>query len=947
MDERSRSTFHRRGDAREAKTAEGGAASVAVTRRLKEILRGGIYAGIAFLLSGCRLWFGTFPLGVALLCASSSGTWYILAGLTIGTLWGIFDGVAWVWIGVYALAILLRLGIQFFVEPPDLIPEDRDPGGSGGSHRPADDRPSNNHRGYGSIARQWAALKALLAHGRIRGEEAAEDAYSSAPPVMPSVIPSEIPTPTSATTAAAAAAAVSDGKKDPRGRSDRPAHRQLFRETPLLRVFTGAVCGFAAGLCGILQGGFAFYDLFAALFLTVTVPLAVAGLIPCFRPAGQAAGWISVLGARRSEDAPAGGLASALSLGGLLLATIYAARGYVGYLGTPYVTLRLAPLLALLLTLGMTARGGLTAGMMAAVVGGLGADPFLTPGLVLGALICVALRMVSARVGAAGGCVVFLLWCAVLGGHMDVVNYLFTCLLAIPLHLLAERLYEGSVPTATRRTAEMEDFWETAVRETREVDRNTRIKALSEAFSSLSRLFYDMSDRLRRPRVSDMHRVCETAVTEQCAGCAQRETCRETYRDLPEAMAAHLAVYLRTHRIVTPEALPPALRAACPHTEGMVTAVNALSGVLTEKCVKGERTEIFAADYEAMSAILTQIVSETDTPVGKAPVEDGGGEDDPCDHQAAERMAARLTEQGLTVDGVVICGRRERHVVVRGARLECLSETQLTAAKTAMEEICGVRLSEPTFDVRGGHTVMRLAAEPELMVSFAGSTVPIGTAAVDRLPAPLTDQTPPGAYVPPYVCGDHIALFSGDRAYFYALISDGMGSGEEASLTSDITTIFLERMLSAGSRPETALAMLGSFLRQKNTGTGSECSATVDLMALDLFDGDAVFFKNGAAPTYVIRGGTVYKLRSRTMPLGILKDAPADALRFRTHPGDVVVMVSDGVTHGNDECPWLIDLLSAPLPPNMDALRLNILNHAIASGSPDDMSAIALRVEEK
>lgn len=98
--------------------------------------------------------------------------------------------------------------------------------------------------------------------------------------------------------------------------------------------------------------------------------------------------------------------------------------------------------------------------------------------------------------------------------------------------------------------------------------------------------------------------------------------------------------------------------------------------------------------------------------------------------------------------------------------------------------------------------------------------------------------------------------------------------------------------------------------------------------------------------TIVIRDGTVYKLRSRSLPLGILHDSAPQFLRFRMHPGDVVVMVSDGVTLGNDECPWLLDLLSAPLPDSMDSLRLDILRRAMASGSPDDLSAIAIRLEE-
>ena len=58
-------------------------------------------------------------------------------------------------------------------------------------------------------------------------------------------------------------------------------------------------------------------------------------------------------------------------------------------------------------------------------------------------------------------------------------------------------------------------------------------------------------------------------------------------------------------------------------------------------------------------------------------------------------------------------------------------------------------------------------------------------------------------------------------------------------------------------------------------------------------------------------------------------------------------MVSDGVTLGNDECPWLIDLLSEPMPDNMDSLRRDIIKRALTAGSEDDLSAIAIRVEEK
>ena len=118
-----------------------------------------------------------------------------------------------------------------------------------------------------------------------------------------------------------------------------------------------------------------------------------------------------------------------------------------------------------------------------------------------------------------------------------------------------------------------------------------------------------------------------------------------------------------------------------------------------------------------------------------------------------------------------------------------------------------------------------------------------------------------------------------------------MGSGREAALTARICTVFLEKMLTAGNRKETALRLLNSFVRAK----GIECSATVDLMELDLITGRAGFIKSGAAPSYVRRDGNLFKLQSKTVPIGIMRALDAEQLCFDVEAGDVSIMLSDDV----------------------------------------------------
>jgi len=141
--------------------------------------------------------------------------------------------------------------------------------------------------------------------------------------------------------------------------------------------------------------------------------------------------------------------------------------------------------------------------------------------------------------------------------------------------------------------------------------------------------------------------------------------------------------------------------------------------------------------------------------------------------------------------------------------------------------------------------------------------------------------------------------------------------------------------------------MLNSFLQGRYASSAYECSATLDLMEFDALTGKATFYKCGAAPTYVYRKGNLFKLRSRTMPLGILGEIDARVIDFELDEGDVIVMMSDGVTGGKEECPYLFDLLRQ----NIDGAGAErtadlIMKYAKASGGEDDISLAVIQVKK-
>ena len=183
--------------------------------------------------------------------------------------------------------------------------------------------------------------------------------------------------------------------------------------------------------------------------------------------------------------------------------------------------------------------------------------------------------------------------------------------------------------------------------------------------------------------------------------------------------------------------------------------------------------------------------------------------------------------------------------------------------------------------------------------------------------------------------GDSCACFeSGTKQYMISC--DGMGSGREAQLTSQLCTDLLEKLLAVTAEKELVLSMLNNLVRAKNM----ECSSTVDIFELDLISGEGKFVKSGACPSFVKRGDNVFKLQSKTAPIGIMKGLDAEELTCTLGKGDICVMVSDGVVTSSQDSRWLTQYLTEFKGEDIEALSQGIMQEAKRKGGKDDMTVI-------
>jgi stage II sporulation protein E len=172
-------------------------------------------------------------------------------------------------------------------------------------------------------------------------------------------------------------------------------------------------------------------------------------------------------------------------------------------------------------------------------------------------------------------------------------------------------------------------------------------------------------------------------------------------------------------------------------------------------------------------------------------------------------------------------------------------------------------------------------------------------------------------------------------------ISDGMGSGARAASDSQATLSLVQRFYQAGFAEDVIYDTINQVMLLRSSG---ETFSTVDLCLLDLIDGEANFIKIGAPPTFILRRGQVLLVASPTLPLGILDEISPGAVKRILEDGDVIVMVSDGVT-ANEDTDWLeAELLNlGDCDPRQIAERLLSFAEMRYSHS-DDMTVLAARV---
>ncbi len=546
--------------------------------------------------------------------------------------------------------------------------------------------------------------------------------------------------------------------------------------------------------------------------------------------------------------------------------------------------------------------GGAVAGICAAVcVAASGAPPALclcyaAGGLFAGIVSGYGQLALSAAISVTVGV------CAVLSGTVDAVAMLAeTAGAAIVFVLIPKKIIVGArdrliMPEAIRMKAGF-------------LAAPEKIENTSQAISEIADCIRTVANGIERivPAEDEIikqrvrERVCLNCIQSACGGCentAEFERCCQALRSGDEIGAEIFSVDFS---------------ARCPSTSRLAKAFNnAFVGQMSVNAVEAggkHYRELACGQFEALSTALTelslQIKSESNSLYYK------------------EKTARRvMEEQGLTVFEIN-CTQPADGAIRVNARIGKPSEkTSLSRLQKALGAALSADFDEPRITENGEDFLITFARKKRFRVRLGSAFSPCGG---ERL------------------CGDYFETFVTD-SHAYILLSDGMGTGGRAAIDSAMTVEIFSKLLRAGMSLQTSLEITNSALLIKSR---DESIATLDVAAINLFTGETRFCKAGGAASFYCRRGRPYAAEFASLPLGILPDAKFVKTSASLSGGDMILLVSDGVT-GMDNQTITQEIKMRPEGMSATDFASHILSMAKEKCGDryDDMTVIAAYIEE-
>ena len=286
-------------------------------------------------------------------------------------------------------------------------------------------------------------------------------------------------------------------------------------------------------------------------------------------------------------------------------------------------------------------------------------------------------------------------------------------------------------------------------------------------------------------------------------------------------------------------------------------------------------------------------------------------------------LSDNMLKQGLFASEILIFGENERITV---SMIITMKEFSLPLLNAVIDKTLGVNMvlaekSNITEDKI--YLVFKRAAEFDAVFGIASAVKDGSTVSGDT----------------------HSVIRINDEKFLVAL-SDGMGSGKSAETVSSVSLSLIESFYKAGMNSDLILNTVNKLL-----AVNTEDSFTaLDVAVVDLKNRSSDFVKYGAPYGFIINDGRVRIVEANSLPLGILNDLKPSVCRADINDGDMLLLMTDGISDAFGSSGDIIDYIRLAPALNPQSLADDVLNKAIELSNgekKDDMTVLCVRIFKK
>lgn len=439
-----------------------------------------------------------------------------------------------------------------------------------------------------------------------------------------------------------------------------------------------------------------------------------------------------------------------------------------------------------------------------------------------------------------------------------------------------------------------------------------RLGNLSEIFNDMNMIYRSMLKK--GMTLNQVQSILEQEIMSKiCSFCPDRSHCHRTFADSTKKVFDELITISYQKGKATLLDIPSFLTSRCKQTSAILNSVNTLTAQYKKYIgmMKDVDTSkiIIAEQLQGVSKILSNLSKDVESNISFDSVKEGKILDELTYHDIICIDVALFQKDIWTI---------EVSLVVKNFDAEKRKIADVVS-KVVGSKMC---VYEKFSSNRPGYTVINLKTAPKFDCLFG-----------------VCQHTKNGSKV----SGDSYSVvkLSGDKILF--AISDGMGSGEKAQKTSDISISLVENFYKAGFDNDLILSTVNKLLNLHK----EDIFSALDICVFDQKDGMVDFVKMASPNSYILNENELQTVETGSLPLGIVEESTPLVNKVVVQSRDMIVMFSDGVSDSFGDEKFLQNSIKNIETKNPQEFADRLIEEALSCNNGyavDDMTVLVVKV---